>query len=169
MTESSQNKKLAAAENTTKPCSMCGEPIQLTARKCIHCNSYLGWWRWIGLSQVTLALVIALISVIATSTPIINKALQVSGSQLQAIFVAQNPQFPEGKVSLLVSNDGTKTGVIVDAVLVPDIKGRPQISLQPAHGKPIFIGPGVARPVRLTFNSRKSDVPNIQAVESETV
>jgi hypothetical protein len=57
----------------TKPCAICGEPIQTTAKKCIHCGEFLekdphgvGWtgfkgktlWDVFGLLVVPLALAI---------------------------------------------------------------------------------------------------------------
>lgn len=170
MPEADPSNDPAAAAITTKACSICGEPVQLTARKCIHCDSYLDWRRWIGLSQLTLALIIALISVITTGVPIIKEEFQVSDSQLHAIFVAQNPQFAENNVDLLVTNDGTKTGVVIDAVLLPSGISGPQISLQPATQRnPIFVGPKVAQPVRMRFDTSKGDVPDVQAALSHAM
>jgi hypothetical protein len=51
------------------PCPVCREPIKAGARKCVHCNSALDWRRFLGVSETTLALLVALVTVVAAAGP----------------------------------------------------------------------------------------------------
>lgn len=63
------------AEPQTKTCRICAEEIAFAALKCNECDSYYGWRRFVPASQVTLSLLIALISIIATVGPAVKKLL----------------------------------------------------------------------------------------------
>ena len=68
------------------PCPVCREPIKPGARKCIHCDSVLDWRGWLGVSQTTLALLVALISVVAGTAPQIKDLLTPKTSSLVVSF-----------------------------------------------------------------------------------
>src|SRR5438067_7771066 len=58
---------VAEHEEPMSACSACKEPIRKGATKCVHCQSYQGIWRPLGVSSVVLSLLVALIAVIGTT------------------------------------------------------------------------------------------------------
>ena len=70
------------------PCRVCREPIRHGAKKCIHCDSMLDWHRWLGISQTTLALLVALVSVLAASGPRVAELFTPGRSDLN-LYVRQ--------------------------------------------------------------------------------
>lgn len=98
-------------EVSTKPCQMCAEPIQLDAKICKHCDAFQDWRAWISTSQATLALIIALISVIGSAGPGLFKAIRGENSQLTGVFQS----FVNRKAIFIVTNTGTRPGSVADA------------------------------------------------------
>ncbi len=64
MTESAERNA-----EVTIPCPVCREPIYKGAKKCVRCSSMLGWRGWLGISETTLALLVALVSVLGATAP----------------------------------------------------------------------------------------------------
>ena len=99
------------SESEKKPCRVCGEDINITARKCIHCNSFQDWRVYLGLSTSVLSLLVALVSVVALSTPIIKDAIQPKNSQVTLKFQYYN----RDTINLIMSNPGNRPGGIGEA------------------------------------------------------
>lgn len=154
----------------TKPCPVCGEPIQASARKCVHCSSDLDWRRFLGLSSTSLAVLTALIAVAGAVAPIIKSALEPKDSRLHFTFmgagsmrgVTQDGQLTHGDTVLLATNDGTKGGAIVGAELQVMWRagGRTHdlaAALWTAGDEPVIVPPGAAIAARL-FNDPHVDL-----------
>jgi len=129
--------------NQTKRCRVCGEEINLTARKCIHCGSWQDWSRHLGLGTTVLSLTVALTVVIGWVTPIVVTALTPANSRLIATFQAVNAQ----EISVLVSNQGVRPGTItgVGGLLIVG-RDTNKENLFPlaanGDGRPMIVSPG---------------------------
>jgi hypothetical protein len=91
------------------PCPTCREPIDPRARKCIHCDSYVDWRSFLSVSQTTLALLIALITVASSTLPGLYGWLAPHNSKLRPEFKQIYNQFLE----LYFFNDGDRPGQLV--------------------------------------------------------
>ncbi len=94
-------------------CIVCREQIKAGARKCIHCDSYQDWREHFNFSSSALAWLVALVSVISLSLPVIKNALQKDNSNVVLAFQG----IEEGYISLIASNLGTRPGSIGSAEL----------------------------------------------------
>jgi hypothetical protein len=93
----------------TKRCIVCFEPINVQARRCIHCQSdQLSTLRRLGLSTTVLSLLVALVSVLSFAVPVITAALTPSNSDLVASFQAADGV----RLDVIVSNKGTRPGTV---------------------------------------------------------
>ncbi len=98
------------------PCIDCHELIPVGAKKCKHCHSFQGWSRrLLGLANMTLPLLVALVSVIAslqavrTVTP--QEALRVTAHVSNAGI--------QGGIETYVVNAGTASGTLKrDAIVI---------------------------------------------------
>lgn len=95
-------------EPKTKPCKVCGEAIQPSATKCTHCDSYQNWYSNVGISTAVLSLLVALISVVSTSAPVIKDLITPKDSELTVSIQGMNAQ----NISIMVSNLGVRAGSI---------------------------------------------------------
>ena len=59
-------------ERHKKQCTTCGEEIANSARKCIHCDTYQDWRRYLTFSSTVLALLVALLSVATVAGPVFS-------------------------------------------------------------------------------------------------
>ncbi len=94
-------------------CPVCRNTIPQGARKCTKCNSYLNWRRYLNVSETSLALVVALISVISVAAPNLNDWLTEDFSELHA----ETRQVYRESLELFISNRGNKTGRIISVSL----------------------------------------------------
>jgi hypothetical protein len=92
----------------TKRCKVCAEPINVSAKRCIHCQSDQGWASRLGFSATVLSLLVALITVLTAAIPVIKDALTPRNSGLTASFQGADPV----GVHVLVSNDGIRPGSV---------------------------------------------------------
>ncbi len=92
----------------TKRCTVCAEPINKDASKCIHCQSDQNWKSRLGLSSSILSLLVALVAVIGAVGPIIVKTFTPEDSRLISSFQGAD----QGRIRLLISNTGTRPGSI---------------------------------------------------------
>jgi hypothetical protein len=130
----------------TRPCPVCAEPIKGQARKCIHCGSALDWTRYLGISNVTLALLTALVAVIAQAAPVVRSALEPRDSRLHPTFMGTGSRravldgtIMNGDVILLISNDGAEAGGVVTGRLevfwdhTPSVLSRAKECITASH------------------------------------
>jgi len=95
------------------PCPICRKPIPNGARKCTECDSYIDWRRFLGVGQTTLALLIALVSVISATVPRFYEWLSADYSELHA----ETRQVFREKLELFISNRGNQGGRLVSVSL----------------------------------------------------
>jgi predicted nucleic acid-binding Zn ribbon protein len=92
----------------TKPCKVCGEAIKKAARVCIHCNNYQDWRADINISSTVLSLLVALLSVLTVTVPVVKDVFTPKNSNLTYSF--------QGATKLVatefVTNTGTRPGIM---------------------------------------------------------
>ena len=131
------------------PCPVCKKSIPHGARKCTECSSYLDWRRFLGVSQTTLALLIALISLVSTTAPTFYNWITPDYSKLHA----EVRQVYREKLELFVSNQGNKIGRLISVSLgATDRSGKTYdpIVLEVAHDGQIM--PNSSTVVHLTVH-----------------
>ena len=93
----------------TKRCLVCAEPINIAARKCVHCSSdQVGLLRNVGVSNTVLSLLIALISVLTAGVPVLKDALTPKNSELAFSFQGADDNY----INILAANQGTRPGSV---------------------------------------------------------
>ena len=109
-----------------KQCPVCGEPVNVKAWKCIHCQSDLGRWRRkLGVSSTALALLVALVSVLTAAVPVLKETLTPKNSDIGLSFQGADANI----VAVLISNHGTRPGSFRGALLELRNKGEPSVYL----------------------------------------
>jgi hypothetical protein len=98
-----------------KQCTTCGEEIAYTARKCIHCDSYQDWRRYLTFSSTVLALLVALLSVATVAGPVFRDLLTIKDSDLVASFQGVNA---DDQAVFVVSNLGTRPGTVGEVLIM---------------------------------------------------
>lgn len=92
----------------TKVCCECSEPIRIEAKKCKTCGEYQDNRRFLAFSSTFLALLVALVSVISLSIPIVSQVFDAKDSQVNVLYQgAQND-----KAYFLITNSGTRDGTV---------------------------------------------------------
>lgn len=91
-----------------KPCTQCAALIPETAHLCRHCSTYQDWRGALHVSQTTLALLVALITVITAAVPPIANLIWGNRSNLSAAFW----QIESSEVVITVSNSGDRPGFV---------------------------------------------------------
>ncbi len=94
-------------------CRACREEILEGARKCVHCDSYQDWRRYLNVSSSILALLVALVSVTSIMLPILGKTLRGENSKIDLIFIGIEKNF----FTLVATNRGPRPGVVPYATL----------------------------------------------------
>jgi hypothetical protein len=122
-------------------CPVCGELIASRAQKCVHCCSELTWRKYLTFSNTSLALVTALIAVVGATAPAIHTLLTPKNSAMRANFSGADP---DGKtISVLVSNDGRRTGAVNRLALTVDFGDHRGMNIEPRtkDDTAIFVDP----------------------------
>ena len=65
-------------------CWACKKSIEESASFCTHCNKWQNWKKWLDFSAVNLSLLVALISVLGASAPVILKTLRLPNTRVQS-------------------------------------------------------------------------------------
>jgi hypothetical protein len=94
-----------------KQCTTCGEVIADSARKCIHCDAYQDWRRYLAFSSTVLALLVALLSVATVAGPVFHDLLTTKDSDLVGSFQG----FSDDGAVFVVSNSGNRPGTVGEA------------------------------------------------------
>ena len=95
------------------PCSYCAEPISRSAKKCRHCDAFQGRWSFFNLSVPVLGLLVALVSVLSFSIPILQGAFHTPESDVRVSF----QYFESGVAYVVASNAGQEPGSIGEVYL----------------------------------------------------
>jgi predicted nucleic acid-binding Zn ribbon protein len=112
-----------------KHCLVCAEPINRRALKCIHCQGDQSWLRQrMGYSSTVLSLLVALVSVMTASLPVIKETFTPKNSSLAFSPQGANQDY----IALLASNQGVRPAVIRSAKLL--INGERVVNLGVAGG-----------------------------------
>jgi hypothetical protein len=98
------------SESNSANCVVCFEKIHPRAKKCIHCDSFQDWRRHINFGSTVLALLVALVSVLSLSIPVLKDALTIPNSKI--IFSYQSVR--NDVINVIASNTGEEAGSIVD-------------------------------------------------------
>jgi hypothetical protein len=96
-----------------KLCTTCGEEIAAVARKCIKCDAYRDWRRYLAFSSTVLALMVALLSVATVAVPVFRDLLITKDSYLIGSFQG----FSNNEAIFVVSNSGNRPGTVAEASL----------------------------------------------------
>lgn len=146
---------------TTKPCAMCGEPIRINAKKCVHCGSYQSWRGRINFSATILSLLVALTAVIGSTVPAIKAFLVPS----VATFRFSPPTFNLGSVSVTATNIGAQPATLDSAfIMIPQkTGGQPYIFDLPSPNKASeqTVGPGETKILTYNFDHKRYDAPHV--------
>ena len=132
--EDSSSPAIREADQKAKEglCPFCREPVSSQARKCIKCGSDIkGWRRYISVGTPTLALLTSLVAVSGAFTPVFVKLFGPHDAVMHVTYISivhdeGNSGDGFDSVELLVSNDGTKSGAVLDGQvhIVWTISGR---------------------------------------------
>jgi ribosomal protein L40E len=97
-----------SAQKQTKNCKACASEIPLTASKCTKCGSFQDFRRYFEFGNSTIALLIALISVVSLASKNISDLYRsLFVDPLQPDFVARISSIKLDKLSILFQNNGT--------------------------------------------------------------
>lgn len=103
-----------AVEPPSKSCRECGKSIPAAAKKCAECDVYQDWRRIFSISNTSLSLLIALISVLAVALPAIKSVFIRSREKVTVRVVAQRYEESVAAEALviLLSNSGTASAFV---------------------------------------------------------
>jgi hypothetical protein len=135
--EATENSFSTAIQSASFPCKECRRLILTGARKCTHCNSYQNWRRHLGVSQVTIALLITLISVVTSAAPRIYDWLYAH-SDVRTEFRQVYLYYFE----LFASNPGNRTGRLTAVKLISETSSGPSNELLLQVYGYASVGPG---------------------------
>ena len=118
----------------TKRCIVCGEPINLVARKCIHCDSLQNAVQQrLGFSTNLLSLSVALVSVLGVVVPILIESATRDNSRL--VFSLQHATDTE--LFVIVTNQGREPGTVATASL--RLKDGRSVQLRSSERTPVEV------------------------------
>ncbi|ELA9373334.1 hypothetical protein QUO16_004661 [Vibrio parahaemolyticus] len=101
-----------------KKCRICAEDINEKAKKCIHCESYQrGFRSFINVGNATLALVVALVSVLSIIIPPLYSHYEKKNSDL-AVHLQSFSRANSMNANVVVTNGGNRGGTIADPWLI---------------------------------------------------
>jgi len=93
-------------------CRTCHEKINKGAKKCIKCDSFQDWRRYVGVSTTSLSLFVALLSVLSLFITVIDD-VWVEDENITISVIDENSGF----LKFAISNSGEKSAVISPSVL----------------------------------------------------
>ena len=107
---------------TGVPCRVCGSTIEMWCRRCSQCGEWQSRRRFIPASQVTLALVLSLLSVLSATVPPVmayfgNRSQTYVRIVGEAQYAANPDDIPEQAVRVLVVNNGKRPSMVKSAVI----------------------------------------------------
>lgn len=138
-----------------KKCRYCASELNDGARKCLECESWQNLMRFVPASQLTLALLISLISVLSAVVPpalahFANHShtyVRILGDE--ALPVEGSP-FPEPTILLLVANNGKRPSLVKSASISFEGINAAPAELEIRENNKRLIGPGEQVPLHVT-------------------
>jgi hypothetical protein len=121
-------------------CPECAEPVPDKVRVCPNCKSFQDWRRYAGIGQLTLALLIAVISVVTTFSTSVIPLLRPMSSDIRMI-LEKVEDAPKEKInfSFLARNAGRSGALVaVTGVSVSDRKSTYDAQLD---GRSVYVAP----------------------------
>lgn len=110
-----------------KNCRICGSSMPVNASRCKDCNTFQNWRRFAPASQVTLALILSIISVIsAVAPPVVRHFTNHSETYVRVLgpgrfkAVDQPEAAEEQTIRVLVANNGRRASFVKSAQLIFD-------------------------------------------------
>jgi hypothetical protein len=124
--------------NEIVQCIVCQEDIRKMARKCIHCDSFQDWRRYLNFSNTVLALLVALLSVSTVLAPVLKEALEKDVSNVSVTYHGVH----ENLFNLIATNTGSKDGVISEEklTLTNEIAESISFNLEPKFHQVVILG-----------------------------
>ena len=117
----------------TKNCLVCASKIPANALKCTECGTYQNWRRHLDFGNTFLALIIALLSVISLSSEKLSTLVSEIWNQKQQFEpLAQVVKIDEHLVTLLISNQGTRSFTTQGMLCQISRPGEDWLSIKPA-------------------------------------
>lgn len=94
-------------------CKVCRESIRAGAKKCINCDSFQDWRRFLNMSGTVLALLVALVTVSSAALPKLKELLTLSYSEVLVL----ERGFKGNQLAFQLMNNGTKQASFISARL----------------------------------------------------
>ncbi|HYR27641.1 MAG TPA: hypothetical protein VEU30_04205 [Thermoanaerobaculia bacterium] len=142
------------------PCRVCGSSLVKGTIRCDTCNSFQNWRRLAPASQVTLALILSIISLLsAVLPPLYNYLTNRSETYVRVLgsedFLKEGEAEPDAAIVVLVANNGKRASFVKSATLTFAKKGKDVIHASDAEhlevlDKDALILPD--KPLRLHFD-----------------
>ena len=99
-------------------CKSCKEKIKAGATKCPKCQSFQNWQRYLILGNTTLALLVALVSIVTLGGPPLINAIRDALPRSEDIIVqslAETSGVTAGNIQIVAYNRGTADGIVEPA------------------------------------------------------
>lgn len=134
-------------------CSICKHEMPVGAVKCVKCDSYHDWRRFLGVSSTMLGLLVALVSVLAFAIPIWKETLvpKVMKPHVVLMNVAD-----DGSAIFSISNAGTAPGALQLMAIGRD-KNVANFDLLALYSGDALLAPGEAQIKRLYLKTEPSE------------
>lgn len=145
-------------------CIACKHPIPDGASKCSKCGSMQNAWRFLPFGQNSLALVIALVSVVGLVGERLYDLLKGEYTDIQMAPVATSPI----GVTILASNSGTRAGVLSGAELEVVGSWGNAIFKMGASDSATFVEPGDDTLVEFVLSDQRS-LPELLSAYLESI
>jgi hypothetical protein len=99
------------------PCRACGDTIETRIKRCASCGSWQNWRRYFSGIEVTIALILSLVTVIgATVGPVINAITNRSETSVRVVgdsnYAAPGMSEVKKTIRVLVVNNGRKPSIV---------------------------------------------------------
>ena len=147
---------------STKVCTTCGEEIAASARKCIHCDTWQDWRRYLVFSNTVLALLVALISVATVAAPVFRDMLTTKDSHLIGSFQGVT----DNGAVFVIFNSGNRPGtvgegsiLIATRMLPVEILARHLLIAPRYREEAFFVDAGQSRIIKYTRAASESNPP----------
>jgi hypothetical protein len=100
-------------------CVICASELDVSAQKCLKCQTWQNWKRFVPASQLTIALLLSLISVIsATVPPALGYFANHSHTYVRVLGESELQEpgaYPQQSILVLVANNGKRPSIVKSA------------------------------------------------------
>jgi hypothetical protein len=130
---------------TAAACRVCREPLKAGATKCLACDSYQGWQRFLGFSSSILALAIALISVLQVALPVFINVARGAYSDASLRLMKTDGNL----LRFVATNAGNRPAVVADGTIALTVAGEEESLPLEGGGGLGLIEPGAMKEITL--------------------